>query len=452
MRAFKHLFLLLFIAGVFALTAACGDNNTTNEKVEEKTGQDGGTTTEKEEPKGPIELTFEPATGAEIEPKDTCITVKMSIKPGKLVKAEFIADGASTPTPASFSYDTKTDKDKKTALVCPYSLLDQGVKYKLNVTVKSQKPDDKEYNGTAEYTTKAPYADKDAPAAGTTINLKIDSILTPELLGSLLEGQKDSIPPILVNVHKRDEGKKGNIIFIGGLGKGPEGGSPHEGKDVVDTETPVSISLVGKFDGRWFSVGPTTFILSIAGVSVVLDNFTLTGIFTEDSTNVEEARLSAVIDPEFVKKQFEMDICAIVDCDENPDGTKSVLVAGKIVGVANPLEYSAFITKPLYLENNIAADTKIEFYTTGDTKKEDVTVEVKSCKGSQKEEKPCSEADGATIADVAGDASVTIDDSKKKGEITLPTLEANTWYQVNLTAKDANGKEFKTFARFKTKE
>lgn len=472
MKDVKHFILMLALGAVslFMWNIACSPTQPGQENTSEKSTQtDGGTnkdantadtagkdtsppmdTTPKDDtPSGPIEITFDPASG-EIE-IDACVNVKFSRAPSKLTKAGFTADGASSPTAAIFKFDPK-DKDKKTALACPLSYLTQGTKYTLDVEVKDKGTDGKLFTGKATYTTKSTYT-KDKPAdAGLAVNMLIKSITTPELLGNLLASAKDQIPPILLTLHQRDEGSKGNLVLVGGLGMAPPGGKPHEGKDVVNTETPVSLSLKGRFDGRWFAVGPTTFVLSVAGVTVQLEDFNLTGVFSADGKNIEKAKLSGVIDPDAVKDRFSMDICAVVECDVGPDGKKRVRVAGDLEGIPNPIGYAAFITNPLYLQSSVDPATKIEFYATEDTKQEDITVALSTCTGSQKpEEKPCSTKDGATVTKVEDKGTTTVDASKKHGEYAPTKLNAATWYKLELTAKNGSGKEFKTFVEFKTK-
>lgn len=168
----KHLLFSLFlvvIVGIFTWGSGCG-NKPSGEQKQESIASDGGSNKEgqpgKENntpepaPSGPIEISFEPASGAEIAVKDLCIVVKMSLPPGKLLKAELSLEGSSTPTAANFAYDPK-DKTKTTAKACAYSLLTQGSKYTLNVEVRGK--DKKTYKGTASYTTKKPFAEDPPP-------------------------------------------------------------------------------------------------------------------------------------------------------------------------------------------------------------------------------------------------------------------------------------------------
>ncbi len=460
------LFVLLSFTFAFSLVACSPNSTTTQEKAtnseksqsnSEKTFVEGGTNNDggqeaipessaKEATPQPIEFTFEPKDG-EIDVKDVCITVKMSFPPAKLLSAEFLEEGKTIPTSANFSYDLKKDKTKKTAKVCPYSFLTQGAKYTLTVKVKGR--DKKEYTGTATYTTKKTFA-KDKPAdPGMAVDLQITAITTPALLGSLLEGEKDKIPPILLTLHERDKGNSGKLVLVGGVGRAPAGGKAHQGKDVVDTKQPISLALIGRFDGRWFAVGPTTFVLSVAGYALKLQNFHLTGIFSKDGKNIEDARLTAVVDPDDFKDKI--DLCTLITCQVGPDGKKFVRIAGNLKGIVNPIPYSVFITKPIYLENNVDPATNLEIYTNGETKKDDMSFKIYKCEGSQKENKPCSVNDGATISEVKKTGTLTMDTSKKKGTYKLPSLDAKTWYKVTLEAKSEKGETFKTFTLFQTK-
>jgi hypothetical protein len=198
---------------------------------------------------------------------------------------------------------------------------------------------------------------------------------------------------------------------------------------------------------------PTTFVLSVAGFNIELTNFYLTGIFSEDGKNIETGRLTGVINSKAIKEKFNIDACLILgdECFKGPNGEDLILVAGKLEGVINPLEYSVFITQPVYLETGVDAGSKVVFYTTAKTKEADVAVKLFTCKGSSDEEKPCDKGKGATLTEVTDPGTVTIDASGQKGEFAPKSLDAATWYKLELVSKDKQAKEFKTFVMFKTK-
>lgn len=467
---------LMIVAFGFSSYTACGGPQTTNGNENTTTtetggnsevvGNDGGTNTnnnnnvadtapQEEGPKeaGPaITATFDPASGAEIGIQD-CIKVTFSRAPSASRAnrfAEIKLDGSSTIVAVSFSLtDAKGE-------ICPFSLLRYEKKYMLSVKVKD--PDDKakDYSFTANYTTKKAPAGKPLEV-NRGVNIKLKGLKSPAALQTLLGSvSPDQIPPILLTLHSRDDGAKGKLLFVGGLGKAPDGGKPHQGKDVVDTKTPVSLSLEGEFEGPSFFVGPTNFILSIAGFNLQLEDLSLTGTFTDDGKSIKEAILEGVIDPELIKQQFGIDACATLlrdDCFKNADGKDRVRIVGTVEGIDNPLEFSVFVTAPLYLQQGIdGATSKIELYTTNDIKDTDVTFTWSTCKGSAKEDKPCDAKEGATVTPATVDGTLTVDASKKHGTFAAKAaLTAATWYRVEVTAKDSAAKEFKTFIMFKTK-
>lgn len=443
-----------------------GNESTTDGGGKTETAPDGTNTdtpatetpAEKEET-GPITMTFTPAADAEIgvSGEEACITVKFSHKPcSKGREAKLLEDGKTVDTPVSFEFDPK---DRTIAKICALSVLQQEVKYNLTVKVRENTgakcgEEGTEHTGNSSYKTKAPYKNDTPPPAGLGINLRLDNISKPSGVGDLINGLNPAdIPPILVTLHSRDDGQSGNLTFIGGLGKAPPGGKPHEGKDIIDTDgSPVSLALIGKFNGRAFYVGPTTFLLAISGFAIRIDNFSLTGVFTADGKNVEFANLTGIIDPEFIQKQFGLDICALLagECFKGPDGKDRVLIAGTVKGVPNPLPFSAFVTSPVYLSTDIATDAKAKFYTTTEVKKEDITFTLSTCKGSTDEQKPCDTSKEAKVEPVAGDGTIELDPNGKEGTYTPAKLEAGTWHKLELETKDANGTTFKTFTLFKT--
>lgn len=413
-----------------------------------------------DKPAGPIDITFDPKDGAKIgvDGEDACIKVQFSSKPcSKGKKAELKREGASVGMPVSFEFDPK---DRTKAKVCALGLLRQGQKYTLKVevseNVKLCADKGKKYSKSAMFTTKEPYKGEKPADAGIGINLKLKEIVKPAGVKQLLGGLgDDKIPPILVNLHSRDKGSSGNLVFVGGLGKGPAGGKPHQGKDVIDaSKTPVSLALIGKFNGRAFYVGPTTFVLAVAGLALRLDDFSLTGVFTKDAKNVEYAKLTGIIDPKLLEKQFGLNICQLLagECYKGPDGKDRLLLAGSVVGVENPFPFSSFVTTPVYLSTGFDPATKVIFYTTKEVKEGDLKFTLSSCKGSSDKSKPCDTSKGAVIAAVSGAGKIELNANKKQGLYTLPTgLDAATWYKLEFEAKDATGAAFKTFTIFETK-
>lgn len=477
MKSVKYVLLALMMAAFgFSSYVACGGPQTTggNENTAgaeqgtstETTTNDGGTNNnnnnvgtdtspQEEGPKeaGPaITATFEPASGAEIGIQD-CIKVTFSRAPSTSRanrSAEMKQEGSSLVIAVSFSLTEAKGE------ICPFSLLRYEKKYTLSLKVKDPDDKTKEYPFTATYTTKkAPVGKPLEVSRG--VNIKLKGLKSPAALQTLLGSvSPDQIPPILLTLHSRDDGAKGKLLFVGGLGKAPDGGKPHQGKDVVDTKTPVSLSLEGEFEGPSFFVGPTNFILSIAGFNLQLENLSLTGTFTDDGKSIKEAILEGVIDPELIKQQFGLDACATLlrdDCFKNSEGKDRVRIVGLVEGIENPLEFSVFVTAPLYLQQGLdGAATKVEVYSTTEIKDTDVTMAWSTCAGSAKEDKPCDTKEGAKITPATVDGTMTIDASKKHGTFAPKSaLTAGTWYRVELTAKNSAAKEFKTFFVFKTK-
>lgn len=464
--------------------AACDPTTPPTEPAPETTVNDGGTTdstvvtekpmvkedaggTDTAPPKeevveavatGPITMEFSPAAGGQIDVSgdDSCIQVTFSHKPcSKGWKIELKREGATVAVPVLFEFDPK---ERTKAKICPLGLLRMDVKYNLSVTVsenvKSCDVDGKKHTGNSNYTTKAPYKNDKPAEAGVSVNLKLKDITKPAGLSSLLSGLGDGdIPPILLHLHSRDEASK-TLTFVGGLGKAPPGGKPHQGKDVIDAEkTPVSLALIGKYEGRAFYVGPTTFVLVVAGYSLRIDNFSLTGAFTADGKNVEFAKLTGVLDPALIEQAVGVNICTLLvgECFKDDQGKERILIAGSLEGIENPFPFSAFITTPVYLSTGFGTTAKAIFYTTGEVKSEDLTFTLSSCTGSSDEQKPCDTGKGATVTPITGTGKITVDANKKQGEYEFSEeLKATTWYKLELEAKDANGATFKTFTIFQT--
>lgn len=478
MGKFKHVFVALCAMCLFSFSYNCTGGGTPDAGTDGTTPTDGvvitpdasptddtttppDTTEVKEEvveaaPTGPIEITFDPASGEiDVDGEGSCIKVNFSIKPcSKGVTVSLRGAGDTVNTPAAFDFDPQ---DRAKATICPLGVLRQETEYTLTLSVIENvskcEENGKKYNATGKYTTKAPYKNDDPADVGLSVDMRIDEITKPAGVGDLLAGLgQDGIPPILLNLHSRDDAA-GTLAFVGGLGKAPPGGKPHEGKDVVDTDTPVSLALLGKFTGRAFYVGPTTFLLAVSGFTLRIDEFSLTGIFTADKKNVELAKLTGILDPEFIQAQFGLNICQLLagECFKGPDGKDRILIAGKLTAIPNPLPFSAFITTPVYLSSNIKKDSKVTFYTISDVKKEDIKFTLSTCTGSTDEQKPCDTGKSATVTPVAGDGTITINANNKQGEYAFPAeLQAATWYKLEMEAKDDQGATFKTFTVFKT--
>lgn len=474
MKLLKQGFVIFCILAFgFVSYTACGGGDNNNNNANSNSTTDGGGSSEvvetkdgggennnnntpdedgPKEPGAPITVTFDPADGSEIGIQD-CVKVTFSRAPSpsrSKRKASMMREGASSPLAVEFKLSDAGGE------ICSFSLLRYGTSYKLELEVTDPDDSAKTYPFSASFKTKAA-PQGSAPDTNLAVNLKLQGVRAPVALQTLLGSvSADQIPPILLTLHSRDDGAKGKLLFVGGLGKGPDGGKPHEGKDVVDTSTPVSLALEGDFEGTTFYVGPTNFILSIAGFNLQLEDLRITGNFTPDGKSIKEAILEGVIDPELIKQQFGLDACATLlrdDCFKNAEGKDRVRIVGTLEGINNPLDFSAFITSPLYLQQGIdGAATKIDLYATEEIKKEDVTLSWSTCAGSGKEDKPCDKGEGATITPATVEGEVVVDDSKKKATFTpKAALTAGTWYQVEVTAKNGSGKEFKTSITFKTK-
>lgn len=453
----KPLFLALSLALGFLLlhTPLACTPTTTKPDGSTETTTDGSTTKEETpEPAGPVTFTFNPATGTEIAADLTCIKVTFSRAVARREwKVEFKGDGESAPTPVGMKFKSDTEAE-----ICPFAFLKQGINYNLTLEVKEKVAAGQTaqaFNDKASYKVKDNFSKEKPAEAGLAVNLQLKDFLAPagisDLLGSL---GTDQIPPILITMHTRDSGSSGNLLFVGGLGKAPEGQKPHQGQDLVDTKTPVSLALAGKYDGRWFAVGPTTFVLSVAGFNLVLEDFALTGVFSVDGKNIESARLTGVLDPAVIKERFNLDVCQLVrdECVKDATGKTIVRVAINVNAIANPLPFAFFITNPVYLQTGYDPAQKLVFYTNEPTELDRLTFKLFTCKGSSNEEKPCDEKEGAKIEPVAAEGKASLKDSKKEGDFTLPAVDPETWYRIEVEAKDSKDVAFKTFAMFKTKK
>jgi len=400
-------------------------------------------------PKPEIKITLDPKDG-KLGVDGACIKVTFSRDPSKKDwEGELKGDDGVVAGGLTFKTNT-------TGEYCPFSFLKQGKKYSFKLKVKEPAVKgltQRTFEVSSNYDTDAPYKDDPAPAAGFTVNLKLGDIIAPKGLTAIASNlSTDNIPPILTYLFKKEGDKAGALTFVGGLGKAAKGEKPHTGKDIVDTKTPVSLLLEGKYEGRLFSVGPTTFLLSVAGISLELQDFNLTGLFTKDSKKVESALLTGVIDPEVVEKSVGLQICALLrdECKKDASGKTYVRLAAKISSVPNPLPYSVFITHPLYLQTDIDPSKPVAFYTNEETDEASLTAKVFTCKGSRDEQKPCDKGKEAKVEEVKEKGTFKLEDSKKQGSYTVK-LEAATWYKIEFTAKSKGGTEFKTFSMFKTK-
>jgi hypothetical protein len=446
--------MMLALVAASSLSGCTNPDNSETNKEKVTDGGDAGTD-KKVEP--PIELTFEPATGAELE-TDGCVKVKFSRAPsqrGWTVKLK--AEGSDANQATTFAFNPDGDQVE----LCPLSFLKQGTKYSLEVEVKEkveQGSDARRFKANATYNVKKTYTADEPPKTGSpTINFKINVITAPAGLNDVVSGLgDDDLPPILVSVHSRDDGKAGNILLVGGLGTNPPGGKPHKGKDVFDTKTPVSLALKGKFDGRWFSVGPTTFVLSISGINLTLQDFTMTGIFSKDGTTLEKGTLFGIVNTALIKERFGLDLCLLLvdQCfKQGNDGINYIRIAATLKGIANPVEYGVFITDPFYLSTGFDPAKALELYFLTKTKKDDVTVKIEVCKDSKDPEKPCSAKEGAKLEVVKDAGSFeSFDEDARKAMFKLPSsVTAKTWYKISITSKDANGKTATTFTVLQTK-
>ncbi len=407
----------------------------------------GGEQKGKEKQGGDISMTFDPPSGSTIDVKDICITVNFSSAPSKSDwTVSFLAQGDKIDTPVTFTFET----DQK-AKVCPIPVLRQGTSYKLTVKVKED-GGDKYYTGSASYKTKEPYS-KDKPAdAGLTVSLKIDKIVSPAGLASLIEGRGD-LPPIILTLHQRDSGQSGKLVFVGGLGMAAPGKKPFTGNDIINTKQPVSLALSGQFKGRAFYVGPSVFVLSVAGYSLTLNNFTLTGLFSTDGKKLEDVRLTGMIDPMVIEKQFGFpNVCLLVECVKDANGKDMILVGGKLSSYPNPLPFTIFLTKPYYLETGVATNAKVEFYSNQELTQKSLSFKLYTCTGSSDQRQPCSKKKGATVSPANITGSYSLDSTKKHGFFTPDkALSAGTWYKVEVTGTNKNNDKFTTFLIFKTK-
>lgn len=458
MKWWKLFVLSVFVMSFVALSALSGCTGDGGGEANQEQVADGGDAgVEKKVQQPPIKLTFDPASGAELE-TDGCVKVKFSRVPSQRGwKVMLKAAGSDVNQATTFAFTPDGDQVE----ICPLSFLKQGTDYSLEVEIKEkveQGSTARRFKDNASYKIKSTYTAEPPPPAGSPmVNFKIEVITSPAGLNDVVSGLgDDDLPPILVSVHSRDKGDSGKILLVGGLGTNPPKEKPHQGKDIIDTKTPVSLALKGEFNGRWFSVGPTTFVLSISGINLTLQDFTMTGIFSKDGKTLEKGTLFGIVNTAIIKERFGLDLCLLLvdQCfKQGDDGINYIRIASTLKGIANPVEYGVFITEPFYLSTGFDPSKAMELYFLTTTKKEDVTVKIETCKDSKDPEKPCSTKEGAKLEEVKEAGSFdSFDVDARKAMFKLPaSVTPKTWYRVSVTGKDANGKEFTTFTVLQTK-
>ena len=478
MKPTKVLFsIIAILALIFSLASGCSSSSNTDGGVTDSPAADGGGTDQSSGADtdtgfcGDLTFTFNPASGGAIKVKGACITITLNKAPSpKNLKAVF-KDKAGSNIPGGL----KLDEEKATLEFCPFPYLKHDTEYDLEVSADNTCATPKSFTGKASFKTDKEYAGKSSGEPGLTVDLKIKSIISPAQLESIAGPYMDQVPPILIVVQEKETGDKGKMLFVGGLGKGK-----HDGKGVVDTETPVSLALDGNFDGRLFSVGPNTFVLSISGYNIRLNEFQITGLFSTDGKNIEAARLLGIINADMVKERFNMDVCLLVrkDCYEGPtipcktdaecgDTMKCnagfcatpckgdadckvgetcgggycpaykpqhVRVVGALEGIPNPIPLSAFITSPVYLQTAVGPKEAMKFYISEQVDEKDITVTAYTCKDSTDSEKPCDTKKGAKVEEVKDAGTIAYDAAKKSGTWTPKAdLTAGGWYKIVLT-------------------
>ncbi|TNE45501.1 MAG: hypothetical protein EP343_26665 [Deltaproteobacteria bacterium] len=395
-------------------------------------------------------ISFNPASGSTIDVKDFCIDITTA-SPVDKVKwdAKLSVKGSTVALTQTIIFASGT-----AAKVCIDEYLSPSTDYVLEVTLY----DDTSGTPTtakAEYKTKDTYATGKTADPGLTVDLQLSKVITPNGVNALIGTiNPNQILPVLMHLHSRDTGTSGSITMVGGVGRTPSG-NPHNGKDVFDnTKEPVAISMKGTFTGRLFEAGPTTFRLTVGGFKLELEQFRLSGLFNTAGDSFEDVRFSGIVDTAGLSASLGIDPCLLLvgACYKDAKGRSVMFMVGQMKSIKNPVDFSVLLTTPLYLQTGLAtAAAKFDFYTTEEVKAGDVSIKLETCKNSGSNDKPCDTASGAQLTTVSATGSASINSDKKSGSYTLSTsLQAQTWYKISLTAKNASGTAYTTFTVFQT--
>lgn len=396
-----------------------------------------------------ITVTWNPASGSTIDVQDFCIDLTFSKAVNKTKwEATWNIKGASGLNTLVLNFSSDTN-----AKVCFDEYLAQNTTYEIHVTAYDANGGS-QVKASATYTTKAPFTSGSPAKAGLTVDLQLKKVLVPSALNALISTvSPDQILPILMHLHSRDTGTSGSLTLVGGVGVALSG-KPHQGNDVFDnTREPVSISMKGEYNGRLFTAGPSTFRLSVANFKLVLEQFRLSGVFNAAGDNFEDVRFSGIVETNDLKASLGLDPCLLLAgvCFNDSKGRTLIFMVGQMNAILNPVKFSVLLTDPPYLTQQVVATPILQFYATEAMDDKNVTLSFSSCSNSGSIDKPCDPASGAVLQNVTVNGTLTIDAAKKSGTYTVTSgLSVQTWYKVEITAKDTTGTTYKTFTVFRT--
>lgn len=279
---------------------------------------------------------------------------------------------------------------------------------------------------------------------GSTTILTLKELTQPPSLKTIIEQGERT--PILLYTHHSDAGQKGSLTFTGAMGTTPP--------VTYSANPPLSTEFRGGFDNNAFTVGPSHFYFIFSGNILPVNSFTIKGTIAS-STTFSDVSFSGFLKASDVEAQIKFNPCNVTTCDTGSDGTQRLRVEGTFNSVPHTTGYAAIITSPHYLETEIPLTQDVVIFFTEVTDSDKIVIKLASCTGSQKENKPCSGVDGATMNSVTAKGTLNLDKTKRKATYTLPSnpgdISPNTWYRLDVTSTGASGTH-KAYTIFKTKQ
>ena len=395
-----------------------------------------------------LKINLNPKPGSTLSERRPCIEVNFSRTPlltEGTPKVHWKQEGQGTAKVLELE-EYQTGKWR----FCSYLYLNKG-KHEIQVKVKEA---DKSYSKTATYQSvaKAKPGDITVEKAQVT-HLRLEEAYSPSALlkNSLFKSvKKDAFfLPLLAQVLDKTGHQNGRLSLLVGLGQLP-GNTQYSAKNIrLDNQkTPVSLKLDGQYQGRTFRVKYSKdFLLPTSTFGMLhFHSFELTGSFTKDGKNIQEATFHAEIDAE---SQKLTGFCGMkgVPCYQGNDGKQKMVLAGKFAGKTNTHSFATYITQPTLYQANFAKQT-IEFYTNETIQAKQVKVAFWICTGSTNKENPCDVKKGAKLQKVKIPGLLSLSPENRKGSFEPETLQANTWYKAEFTVSNTKGATYKTFTIF----
>ena len=281
--------------------------------------------------------------------------------------------------------------------------------------------------------------------AGFTVSLKLSKILKPKALSALMSGIPN-VPYLLTFISERNK----ILNFVYSSGKAPSGGQPFKGKDELDLKEPFSSLLQGTKNGNQLVLKSKRFPFGSSGVNFRLTSFELKGTLSNDKKGLTQVSFKGVGHAKQIEKEFGLQICALIrgECYKNAQGEDVFDLHVSLESFENSLDFTVMLTSLYHKQQDVPANTKIEFYANQPIVKGSVTVQLESCKNSQRPVHPCDASAVLTKENKAG--SILTGPYGRHGSLQLSKLTSQTWYKLSIVA--SNGKKyFRTFTTFRTK-